>query len=405
VSDEPEDLEVAALQRQLDDAFETTRPRAGFEDELWTRMQAHRPAGSRLRDAWVGLVQAIREAPTVPMAAVAAVLVVLLGAGAFVYSGLGRGGAGSTAANSAAAPAFGSEPFALSSPGAFGKLPGPAPVAGYIDRPTAGGPLSATSPAASYVGYVALKWTGKFALTISTAPVFRYHEPSTNTADQFATSLGAVLVSRPAGYLGSYQTTDFSVRVRGTIQSPPHEPSYIILPIATTGAIDAAGGPADVALVFLAGRSLAPTWQYTPDTVVSGDAARVTLARQFGVTGYGYAYLVDGNGDRYGAEVDLQGNRPISAIGPIALNLESATYSIISADQAIQSVLASSPVAASGTPTATLSSAELVYTLVPAGDHSFYEPSFLFSGTFTVNGTTYVKHVLVPAVDASQRSR
>jgi hypothetical protein len=103
--------------------------------------------------------------------------------------------------------------------------------------------------------------------------------------------------------------------------------------------------------------------------------------------------------------VDLQGNRPISAIGPIALNLESATYSIISADQAIQSVLASSPVAASGTPTATLTSAELVYTLVAAGDHSFYEPSFLFSGTFTVNGTTYVKHVLVPAVDASQRSR
>jgi hypothetical protein len=41
---------------------------------------------------------------------------------------------------------------------------------------------------------------------------------------------------------------------------------------------------------------------------------------------------------------------------------------------------------------------------VAAGDHSFYEPSFLFSGTFTVNGTTYVKHVLVPAVDPSQRS-
>jgi hypothetical protein len=403
VSDEPEDLEVAALQRQLDDAFETTRPRAGFEDELWTRMQAHRPAGSRLRDAWVGLVQAIREAPTVPMAAVAAVLVVVLGAGAFVYSGLGRGGAGSTTANGAAAPAFGSEPFALSSPGTFGKLPGPVPAAGNIDRPTAGGPLSATSPAASYIGYVALKWTGKFALRISTAPVFRYHEPSTNTADQFASSLGAVLVSRPAGFLGSYQTSDFSVRVRGTIQSPPREPSYTVLPIAAS-LIDGAGAPMDLALVFLGEHSLAPTWQYTPDTVVSGDVAKVTLARQFGVTGYGYAYLVDASGDRYGAEVDLQGNRPISAIGPIALNLESAPYSIISADQAVQSVLASSPVAASGTPTATLTSAELVYTLVAAGDHSFYEPSFLFSGTFTVNGTTYVKRVLVPAVDASQRS-
>jgi hypothetical protein len=400
---EPEDLELEALQRQLDDAFETTRPRAGFEDELWTLMQAQRPVGSRLRDAWVGLIEAIREAPTVPMAAVAAVLVVVIGAGVFLYSGLGRGGAGSTATSGAAAPAFGSEPFPLSSPGAFGMLPPPAPASRNSDQPATGAPQSAISPGAAYAGPVALKWTGKLDLTIRTAPVFRYHEPSTNTADQFATSLGAVLISRPAGFLGSYQTTDFSVRVRGTIQSPAREPSYIVLPIAQSF-IDGAGAPMDLALVFLGEHSLAPTWQYAPDTVVSGDVARVTLFRQFGVTGYGYAYLVDGNGDRYGAEVDLQGNRPISAIGPIPLSLESAPYSIISADQAIQSVLASSPVAASGMPTATLSSSELVYSLVAAGDHSFYEPSFLFSGTFTVNGTTYVKHVLVPAVDPSQRS-
>jgi len=408
VSDEPEDLEVTALQRQLDDAFETTRPRAGFEDELWTRMQARRPAGSRLRDAWVGLVQSIREAPAVPMAAVAAVLVVVLGAGAFVYSGLGRGGAGSTA-STAEAPAFGSQPVPLTSPGAFGKLPAPLPATGSSNRPPPLGPVvSTTSPGAAsagpYTGPVALKWTGTLNVTISTAPVFRYHEPSTNTADQFATSLGAVLVSRPAGYLGSYQTADFSVRVRGTVQSPAREPSYIVLPIAAGGAVDSAGGPADLALVFLGERSLAPTWTYTSDVVASFDAAKVTLDRQFGVTGYGYAYLVDGNGDRYGVEVDLQGNRPISATGPMPVNLESAPYSIISADDAVRSVLASSPVAASGMPTATMSSAELVYSLVVAGDHSFYEPSFLFSGTFTVNGTTYVKRVLVPAVDPSQRS-
>ena len=417
MSDEPEDLEVAALQRQLDDAFETTRPRAGFEDELWTRMQARRPAGSRVRDAWVGLVQSIREAPAVPMAAVAAVLVVALGAGAFVYSGLGRTGAGSSATTGgAAAPAFGSQPVPLTSPGAYGKLPAPGLAygncgtrcgGGPIDnsgRPTPGAPQSATSPGAAYTGPVALTWTGKLNLTISTAPVFRYHEPSTNAADQFATSLGAVLVSRPAGYLGSYQTADFSVRVRGTIQSPAREPSYIVLPIAAGGAIDSAGGPADLALVFLGERSLAPSWTYTSDVVVSGDAAKVTLDRQFGVSGYGYAYLVDGNGDRYGVEVDLQGDRPVSATGPMPLDIESAMYSIISADDAVRSVLASSPVAASGMPTATLTSAELVYSLAVAGDHSFYEPSFLFSGTFTVNGTTYAKHVLVPAVDPTQRS-
>jgi hypothetical protein len=51
-----------------------------------------------------------------------------------------------------------------------------------------------------------------------------------------------------------------------------------------------------------------------------------------------------------------------------------------------------------------LTSAQLVYVLVWAGDHSFYEPAFLFSGTFNHNGTTYVKRVLVPAVDPSQLS-
>lgn len=400
---ELEDLELEALQRQLDDAFETTRPRSGFEDELWTRMQARRPAGTRLRDAWLGLIQGIREAPAVPMAAVAAVLVVVLGAGALVYSGLGRGGASSTAGEAGGAQ-YGTQPVPFTSPGAFGKLPSPLLAAGNSDRPTTGAPQTATAPGAAYAGPVTLKWTGKLDLTISTAPVFRYHEPSTNSADQFATSLGAVLISRPAGYLGSYQTTDFSVRVRGTIQSPAHEPSYIVLPIATTASIDAAGGPVDLALVFLAERSLAPTWQYTSDSVASGDVSKVTLSRQFGVTGYGYANLVDGNGDRYGVEVDLKGNQPISATGPVPLGLESAPYQIIPADEAVRSALASSPVAASGVPTATLSSAELVYSLVVAGDHSFYEPSFLFAGTFTVNGTTYVKRVLVPAVDPSQRS-
>lgn len=396
---EPEDLELEALQRQLDDAFETTRPRAGFEDELWTRMQAHRPAGTRLRDAWIGLVQAIREAPAVPIAAVAAVLVVVIGAGALLSSGVGHfGGAGSTATSNQEAPQAG----ALTAAGAFGRLPSPALAAGPRSP---SGAQSAAAPGADYAGPVALTWTGKLVLDMGSAPVFRYHEPSTNTADQFATSLGAILVSRPAPYLGAYETTDFSVRVRGTVQSPASEPTFIMLPIASIPSIDTTGGPADAALVFLAEHSLAPSWQYTSGAVVDNDVTRVTLYRQFGVTGYGYAYLVDGSGQPYGMEVDLKSNRPTSVTGPLPLTMEPAMYPIISADEAVRSALASSP-AGGGTsvPTATLTSAELVYSLVVAGDHSFYEPSILFSGTFTVNGTTYVKRVLVPAVDPSYRS-
>src|SRR5260370_39072649 len=69
---EDEDLELQALQRRLDDAFQTTRPRAAFEDELWSKMHARRPLWSRVSEFFTGLVGSIREAPAVP-AAVAAV--------------------------------------------------------------------------------------------------------------------------------------------------------------------------------------------------------------------------------------------------------------------------------------------------------------------------------------------
>jgi hypothetical protein len=400
---EREDLELEALQRQLDDAFETTRPRPGFEDELWKRMQARRPAGTRLRDMWQGLTQGLREVPAVPAAAVAVLLVVLIGAGIFTFSGFHLGGGSGSAALSEAPNR--AVAGSLTAPGAFGRLPSP-----VLERSigAAVGPVQPSSsqaaPGAAYAGPVAVTWTGKLTLNMSAAPVFRYQEPSTNTADQFATSLGAILVSRPAGYLGSYDTTDFNVRVRGSIQSPPSEPTFVILPIASVTPGEAAGGPVDMALVFLAEHSLAPSWQYTSNSVVDGDVAKVTLYRQFGVSGYGFAYLVDGGGQRYGLEVDLKGSTPASATGPLPLSLDTASYPIISADEAVRSALASSTAAGAGVPTATLTTAELVYSLVVAGDHSFYEPSILFSGTFTVDGATYVKRVLVPAVDPSQRS-
>jgi hypothetical protein len=280
-------------------------------------------------------------------------------------------------------------------------------------NPSADKSAGSTTPSATQPGFnlansgpFTLVWKGTFALNLPSAPVFRYQEPSTNTADQFATSLGAIFISRPAGYLGAYDTTEFNVLVRGTVQSPAQEPSFALLPLKPIAPIDAAGGPTDVAVVFLAQHSLAPTWQNTPQAVVSGDQTKVTLVRQFAVPDYGYAYLIDAAGDRSGLEVDLQGNQPIRATGPLPLNLEPASYPIISGDEAVRSVLASAPPAAANAnaPVVTLTTAELVYTVVAAGDHSFYEPAILFSGTFTVQGKTYDKRILVPAVDPSQRS-
>ncbi|MEO8745114.1 MAG: hypothetical protein ABI334_09820 [Candidatus Dormiibacterota bacterium] len=403
-----EDLELEAMQRELDDAFETTRPRPGFEDELWMRMQAQRPAPARLRDAWMGFVQGIREVPRVPMAAVAATLVVVIGVGLLAYSGLGHGGGGSTSSLSAGGAARSGAQGAQGPPGEFGRLPAPAlnPTLPGADSgkqtPTVVAPQG---PPANYAGPVTLTWAGKLNLTITSAPVYRYREPSTNTADQFAAGLGAIPVSRPAGYLGSYETTEFNIRVRGTVQTPPREPTFIMLPISSVASGDAAGGPTDVAVVFLSEHSLAPDWPYTLDVGGTADQPVVRLLRQFSVAGYGLAYLVDPSGQPYGIEVDLKANRPTLASGPVALTLDTASYPLITGDQAVSAALASSPPAAGSGPAAPsvkLTTAELVYVLVVAGDHSFYEPAFLFSGTFSLNGVTYTKHVVVPGVDHSQ---
>ncbi len=404
MSEPDEELELQALQRQLDDAFETTRPRAGFEDELWLRVQSSRPAPSRLRDAFSAFFQGIRAVPAVPAAAVATLLVVVIGVGIVAMSGLGRGGgAGSSATNrNLSAPAAG-QLYA----GNFGLVPTPV----FNNGAKSSTSTQPTLPlgAADYPGSVQLTWAGKFDLTISTAPVFRYREPSTNDADQFATGLGAVLRERPSGFLGSYQASDYTLKVRGTVQSPPSSPAYFIFSSLSMPPVEAAGAsPQDLADIFLAQHSLQPQWGYTVVIDSSSDPLKVRYQRQFQAPGYGAAYLVDGNGNRYGLEVDFSDNRPVLASGLLPVSFEQADYRIVSSDQAIHAALAFSgpaPAApASPLPSVQLNQAELVYVLVPAGNHSFYEPAFLFSGKVQVNGQAYTKHILVPAVDPSQRT-
>jgi len=393
MSEHDEDLELQALQRQLDDAFQTTRPRRGFEDDLWLRMQASRPATNRLRDAIAGLLQGIREVPAVPAAAVAALLVVVIGVGLLAYSGVGRGGGGGgTALSQAGGESRGSNDFGA---GDFGRLPSPVFDGGkQVAVPAAtGSPLQ----------YV---WAGRLSVGASTALVYRYREPSTNVADQFASSLGAVLRERPQGLLGSYSTSTYTLNIRPTIQRPVAGPTYFIISSPSMPVVDAAGaGPADVATIFLAQHSLVPDWAYAVKVDAGGDPVKVLYGRQFDVPGYGAASLVDPSGDRYGVEVDLKGNRPILVAGMLPVSLDAAGYRIVSPDDAIRPLLSVRATnAASPPPTVQLTQAELVYVLVPAGDHSFYEPAYLFSGKSQVNGATVTNRVLVAAVDPSQRS-
>src|SRR5437588_11497282 len=95
------------LDRRLEAMYGSARPRAGYEDELWKRIQARRPWRRRLA-AW--LQPGLRLAP-----ALAVVLVVALGVGFFatrVHPQVGTttsfsSGGGGTAGGVRAGPGFG----------------------------------------------------------------------------------------------------------------------------------------------------------------------------------------------------------------------------------------------------------------------------------------------------------
>lgn len=111
------------LKRQLEAAFASTRPRRGFEDELWQRLHARQPWWRRLRLP--------RRAALPALGGLAAVLVAgflvagLASSGAF--RGLGHGAAGSAALSSDASK----------QPLAFGLLPRPS-VSSLASQPGPG---------------------------------------------------------------------------------------------------------------------------------------------------------------------------------------------------------------------------------------------------------------------------
>ena len=394
---EDEDLDLLALQRQLDDAFQTTRPRPAFEDELWLRMQARRPIWTRLREGLAGLFEGIREAPAVPSAAVAIALVVLLGAGIYTMSGLHFGGGG---ASTAAGVNNDSSATSPKRDGQFGLLPRPAPNEALVPNPAVDGPLS-------YPGPATLIWAGQMNVTAASLPVYRYLEPSRADADKFAASRGA----RPSadvaqGGLGVYAGPNFTLVVLSSVAQPAREPYFNLSDLKST--TTPGGDSVAIATAFLSAHNLVPTWPYRTEVQTSGGSTvRVKFLRLFDLPAQGRASLVDSAGDPYGTEVDLAPDTPGAfETGPLPLSLESASYSTISADQAIRSLGASSVPAGGGAiPVVRITKVELVYTVAWGGDHSFYEPAFLFSGTFSNNGVTTIKRVLIPAVDPSLLSR
>jgi hypothetical protein len=405
-----DDLELQALQRELDDAFATTRPRRGFEDDLWLKLQARRPFWSRVRDAWSGLAGAILEVPRVPAATVAVVLVLAVGIGVIAIGGgfhLG-GGQSLSATNGALAPAAGQ--------GRQGRLPTPALHPGLVDTGVQGGTAYApntaqpATPAANlYFGPATLTWVGRFVTPAVQAPVLAYNEPGMPDADQFAAALGASSSKqvRPVdGFLGTYAGQNFVISVRATVPQLPREPFFVLTPSNQVANPDPA--PLLVANLFLSHYSLVPTWPYLVTLEAhSPTQARVLFTRQYALPGGALADFVDWNGDRYGIEVDVSDGKVVQASGQLPISLSAINYRLISNDAALTAALRaapSGPAIISPTPVVNLDQAQLVYALAVSGGTGYFEPAYLFSGSFQFNGQTYVKRVLVPLVDPSLRS-
>lgn len=402
-----EDLELAALQRQLDDAFETTRPRRGYEDELWLKLQARRPFWSRIGDSLAGLAGTIRALPTVPTATVAVALILAVGVGVIAVGGGLRPGGHSFSAGAGPVPA---------DMGAEARLPTPALHPGLVDSAVSGSaplaPNSLTAPQASpnvYFGPATLDWTGTFVTADVQAPVLTYAEPGPADADQFAASLGASSskqVRQVNGFLGTYAGQDLVVSVRGTVPQLPREPFYVLTPSNQTPALD--GSARLAANLFLSRYSLVPTWPYSVAVVEqSRTQARILFTRQYPLSGGAFADFIDWNGDRYGIEVDVTDAKVVQAFGQLPINLSANNYRLVSNDAALRAALSaapSGPALIGPTPVVHLDQAVLVYALAVAGGKGYFEPAYLFSGSFQYNGQTYVKRVLVPLVDPSLRS-
>ena len=394
MSDDKDDLELAALQRQLDDAFETTRPRRGYEDELWLKLQARRPFWSRLRDALAGFAGGIREVPALPAATVAAVLVLAVGLGVLAVGG-GLHIGGSHTYSSALAPQAGDQ-------SRQGRLPTPALHPGLVDTGVPGSTSYAPNPAGVssqappnvYYGPATLTWTGTFTTGDVQAPVLTYVEPGLPAADQFAAALGASTskqVRQVNGFLGTYAGAGFNVSVRGTVPELPREPYFILTPSAP------------VSGDILARYSLVPSWTAL---IVQGNDKSI-YQRTYRLPDGSLAAFVNWTGDPDGIEVDMANGKAVQAFGQLPLALTPTSYRLISNDAAARAAVSSAPAgtsAISPTPVVQLSSVHLVYALAVAGGQGYFEPAYLFSGSFQYNGQTYVKRVLVPLVDPSLRS-
>lgn len=380
------------LERRLGAAFAGTRPRRGFEDELWTRLRPGRP--------WWRPAAAN---PWPALGAVAAVLLIGLAAVLVPHANLLRSGTGghpsaTSAANQPAGPTQQAESargerLAQTAPGAFGRVP----------APTLASPRFSSLPktADSQVLGPAPVVSAQLPTVPASLPVYRFVQPSAADRERFAASLGA-----HSSGSGTYQGTDFSLAFGPSAGG--REPTFQLTvdPTSPTGQAPTAAEAQRLAGDFLDSHHLRPSWPAQLSVEMQGSAAVVRYQRQFDVPGLGGLGQWDEAGSPAGLEVVVGPDRRVTLVtGPMPLALQSSNYRARTPEQAARDAAAPTgavPRGAAQTAPVALDRVQLVYLAVGDGDHGYFVPAYLFTGSAGAGGAAAGSQVLVPALDASQ---
>jgi hypothetical protein len=392
---DPQDPELQELERKLTAAFTGTRPRRGFEDELWGRLgRRHGPRGR----AW-----GLRTWPA--LGALASVILIGLAAFAIVprlTAGHGNGGGpnaetASGVSQSPGQPLSGgraARPQQADTAGSgFGKVPAPV--------------LSAPSPAATAIPGAAQPYYGPARLTVTAPlpatpgalPVYRYRQPVAGDLDSFAGQLGASRFG-VAGTPTLYRSNEFQLSLRTA--SRGEEPSLVLTALAKSQP-EGASDSRRVADAFLAAHPQLRPSAATEVQLEQGAQGQVVLyQREFEVPG-GQAGEVDSSGLPAGLRLEVASGAVIGGRGPIPLPLDSLEYRSRAPEEAARDAAGgSSTGGATPAPAFELNQVQLVYMAVNDQDYGYYVPAYLFTGTARSGDVTLVKRVVVPALEASQ---
>lgn len=371
MSDQRPDPELEALERQVQAAFRSTLPRAGFERELWARIQPRR----RWRERWDGLSAGLGSRQV--LAGLGGVAVVALFAG-FIF--MLAAVAHPRGAGSSATPALG--------PGAG--QPQPQPQSGA-------GSEVARAAAPRYEIVLASPAAGPATALPADAPLYRYTLPDRSTADGFAAGLGARPVAAStadAGTLGNYDAAGFTLNVSSGANGG--EPRYRL---QVKGAGEGgSGSDVEVADAYLARLGLVPEWRHSR-TSSTGPPGTTTVRynRLFDMSGLSSdGPEVDALGQPLGMVVQMVGGRVVVVDGPVPMRLEGSSSHL----QAVAGAAAAS--SQRGAPRLRVTEVRFVYMPHSAGGKGYYVPAYMLVGS-TDDGRP--ASVVVPAVDLQSLPR